>query len=41
MAITAKLDVAQRELEMGAQLVDHLNEGIQTSVFTPGGTLVI
>jgi mannitol/fructose-specific phosphotransferase system IIA component (Ntr-type) len=41
MAITAKLDMAQHELEMGAQLVDHINEGIQTGMFTPGGTLVL
>jgi hypothetical protein len=26
---------------MGAQLVDHIHKGIQTSMFTPGGTLVI
>jgi hypothetical protein len=26
---------------MGAQLVNHINKGIQTGMFTPGGTLVI
>jgi hypothetical protein len=35
------LDVASRKLEMGAQLVNHMNKGIQTGVFTPGGTLIV
>jgi hypothetical protein len=40
-AVTAKLDMDRRKLEMGAQLVDHIHEGIQTGVFTLGGTLVV
>jgi hypothetical protein len=40
-AVTAKLNMAKRKLEVGAQLVDHINKGIQTSVFAPGGTLVV
>jgi hypothetical protein len=41
MAVTAKLKVAGRKLEVGAQLVDHINKGIHTGLLAPGGTLVV
>jgi hypothetical protein len=39
-AVAAKLDVARGELEMGAQLVDYINECVQAGVFAAWGTLV-
>jgi hypothetical protein len=41
MADTVELNMAGHKLEVGAQLVDHIDQGIQASVFASGGVLVV